>query len=85
LSKISAATAKLLITQRPGNMKQYEDNGTSAPKIAANQTDKKEKDLERRFRTLSDQVVAQQQLIDRMHRDIVRLRTAINEVSARIK
>lgn len=85
MSKISAATAKLLITQRPGNMKQYEDNGTSAPKIAANQTDKKEKDLERRFRTLSDQVVAQQQLIDRMHRDIVRLRTAINEVSARIK
>ena len=53
-------------------MKQYEDNGTSAPKIAANSTDKKEKDLERRVRTLADQVVAQQQLIDRMHRDIIR-------------
>jgi hypothetical protein len=66
-------------------MKQYEDNSTSAPKIAANPTDKKEKDLERRVRTLADQVVAQQQTIDRMHRDIVRLRTSINEVSARIK
>jgi uncharacterized coiled-coil protein SlyX len=66
-------------------MKQYEDNSTSAPKITANPTDKKEKDLERRVRTLADQVVAQQQLIDRMHRDIVRLRTSINEVSARIK
>jgi hypothetical protein len=66
-------------------MKQYEDNGTSAPKIAATPTDKKEKDLERRVRTLADQVAAQQQLIDRMHRDIVRLRTTINEVSPRIK
>ncbi len=65
-------------------MKQYEDN-PSAPKIVVNQPDKKEKDLERRVRTLSDQVIAQQQLIDRMHRDIVRLRTSINEVSARIK
>jgi uncharacterized coiled-coil protein SlyX len=65
-------------------MKQYEDN-PSAPKIVVNQPDKKEKDLERRVRTLSDQVTAQQQTIDRMHRDIVRLRTSINEVSARIK
>lgn len=65
-------------------MKQYEDN-PSAPKIVVNQPDKKEKDLERRVRTLSDQVAAQQQTIDRMHRDIVRLRTSINEVSARIK
>jgi uncharacterized coiled-coil protein SlyX len=65
-------------------MKQYEDN-PSAPKIVVNQPDKKEKDLERRVRTLSDQVSAQQQTIDRMHRDIVRLRTSINEVSARIK
>jgi hypothetical protein len=66
-------------------MKQYEDNSTSAPKITVNPTDKKEKDLERRVRSLADQVIAQQQLIDRMHRDIVRLRTSINEVSARIK
>jgi uncharacterized coiled-coil protein SlyX len=65
-------------------MKQYEDN-PSAPKIVVNQPDKKEKDLERRVRTLSNQVSAQQQTIDRMHRDIVRLRTSINEVSARIK
>lgn len=65
-------------------MKQYEDN-PSAPKIAVNHPDKKEKDLERRVRTLSDQVSAQQKIIDRMHRDIVRLRTSINEVSARIK
>ena len=75
----------MLITQRPGKMKQYEDNDTSAPKISVNQSDKKEKDLERRVRTLADQLTAQQQLIDRMHRDIVRLRTTINEVSARIK
>jgi uncharacterized coiled-coil protein SlyX len=65
-------------------MKQYEDN-PSAPKIVVNQPDKIEKDLERRVRTLSDQVSAQQKIIDRMHRDIVRLRTSINEVSARIK
>ena len=65
-------------------MKQYEDN-SPAPKIAVNHPDKKEKDLEQRVRTLTDQVAAQQQTIDRMHRDIVRLRTSINEVSARIK
>ena len=65
-------------------MKQYEDN-PSAPKITVTQSDKKEKDLERRVRILADQVTAQQQTIDRMHRDIVRLRTSINEVSARIK
>ena len=65
-------------------MKQYEDN-PSAPKITVTQPDKKEKDLEPRIRILADQVAAQQQTIDRMHRDIVRLRTSINEVSARIK
>jgi hypothetical protein len=66
-------------------MKQYEDNGTSAPKISVNKSEKKEQTLEKRIRDLSDQVSAQQQIIDRMHRDIVRLRTSINEVSARIK
>jgi hypothetical protein len=66
-------------------MKEQYNDSSPAPKIAANPTDKKEKDLERRVRTLADQVVAQQQTIDRMHRDIVRLRTSINEVSARIK
>ena len=64
-------------------MKQYEDTG--APKIAANKVDKKETDLERKVKDLADQVAAQQKIIDRMHRDIVRLRTSINEVSARIK
>jgi len=66
-------------------MKQYEDNGTAAPKIAANKVDKKEKDLERQVKDLVSQVAEQQKTIDRMHRDIVRLRTSINEVSARIK
>jgi predicted nucleic acid-binding Zn-ribbon protein len=66
-------------------MKQYEDNSASAPKIAPNKIDKKEKDLERKVKDLADQVSAQQKIIDRMHRDIVRLRTSINEVSARIK
>jgi uncharacterized coiled-coil protein SlyX len=66
-------------------MKQYEDNGTSAPKIAPNKTDKKEKDLERQVKDLAARVSAQQETIDRMHRDLVRLRVTINEVSARIK
>ena len=65
-------------------MKQYEDSGP-APKISVNKSDKKEQDLEKRVRDLAEQVAAQQQTIDRIHRDIVRLRTSINEVSARIK
>jgi hypothetical protein len=66
-------------------MKQYEDTGTPAPKIAPNKIDKKEKDLERQVKDLAARVTAQQEVIDRMHRDIVRLRVTINEVSARIK
>ena len=66
-------------------MKQYEDNGTSVPKIVPNKIDKKEKDLERQVKDLTARVTTQQEVIDRMHRDIVRLRTTINEVSARIK
>jgi uncharacterized coiled-coil protein SlyX len=65
-------------------MKQYENNGT-APKISINKPDKKEQNLEKRMRDLTDQVSAQQEIIDRMHRDIVRLRVVINEVAARIK
>ena len=65
-------------------MKQYENSG-SAPKIAINKSDKKEQNLEKRLRDLTDQVLAQQEVIDRMHRDIVRLRVVINEVAARIK
>ena len=66
-------------------MKQYEDDSTPVPKIVAHKTDKKDKDLERRFKDLANRVAAQQETIDRMHRDIVRLRVALNEVSARIK
>lgn len=65
-------------------MKQYENSG-SAPKIVAVKKDKKEVALEKRLKQLSDTVEHQQDVIDRMHRDIVRLRVAINEVSARIK
>lgn len=53
-------------------------------KIRAADSDS-EKKLDRRIRKLIDQVEEQQKVIDRMHRDIVRLRVAINEVSARIK
>ena len=65
-------------------MKQYEDSGP-APKISVNKSDKKEQDLEKRVRDLAEQVATQQQIIDRMHRDIVRLRVTINELAARIK
>ena len=65
-------------------MKQYEDSGPAA-KIAVNKPDKKEKDLDKQVRDLREKVQEQDQLIHRMHRDIVRLRTTINEVSARIK
>jgi hypothetical protein len=64
--------------------KQYKDSG-APPKIVANVQDKKEKDIERRMKDLANQVSAQQEMIDRIHRDIVRLRVAINEVAARIK
>jgi uncharacterized coiled-coil protein SlyX len=62
---------------------QYKDS--TAPKIIANGKEKKDVSMDKRVRELSDIVQSQQQVIDRMHRDIVRLRVAINEVSARIK
>ena len=62
---------------------QYKDSAT--PKIRANGIDKKDVSMDKRVRELADIVQSQQQVIDRMHRDIVRLRVAINEVSARIK
>jgi|LakMenEpi03Aug12_release.lakeMendotaPanAssembly.Ray.scaffolds.fasta_scaffold1959603_2 hypothetical protein len=65
-------------------MKQYEDSVT-APKIVPNTKEKKEKNLVKQVRELEDKIREQEKLIHRMHRDIVRLRTAINEVSARIK
>ena len=63
---------------------QYKDSSPAA-KIVPNVSDKKEKDLAKQIRDLSEMVREQDQLIHRMHRDIVRLRTSINEVSARIK
>ena len=65
-------------------MKQYEDSVT-APKIVPNVKEKNDKDLGKQIRNLTEKVREQEQLITRMHRDIVRLRTSINEVSARIK
>ena len=66
-------------------MTQYSSKSTkSVAKIRATETDN-EKKIDKRIRKLSDQVEEQQKIIDRMHRDIVRLRVAINEVSARIK
>jgi hypothetical protein len=68
-------------------MKQYSDNDAPRPaaKMAANHSDPDNKRLDKRVRELSDQVKQQQVVIDRMHRDIVRLREAINGVAARIK
>jgi septal ring factor EnvC (AmiA/AmiB activator) len=66
-------------------MSQYSSDKPRAPakiQAADNDDDKK---IDKRIRKLSDQVEEQQKIIDRMHRDIVRLRVAINEVSARIK
>jgi hypothetical protein len=66
-------------------MSQYSSKEPRAPaKIQASENDS-DKKIDKRIRKLSDQVEEQQKIIDRMHRDIVRLRVAINEVSARIK
>jgi hypothetical protein len=66
-------------------MTQYSSDKPRAPaKIQASENDS-DKKIDKRIRKLSDQVEEQQKIIDRMHRDIVRLRVAINEVSARIK
>lgn len=64
-------------------MKQYEELG-GIPKMSANVPAAKD-NTDRRIRELEDQIRDQVQTLNRMHRDIVRLRTAINEVSARIK
>jgi hypothetical protein len=66
-------------------MTQYSSKSTTpVAKIRATETDN-EKKIDKRIRKLIDQVEEQQKIIDRMHRDIVRLRVAINEVSARIR
>jgi septal ring factor EnvC (AmiA/AmiB activator) len=65
-------------------MKQYEEDSV-APKMTANVPTPKDKNTDRRIQELEDKIRNQAQEMHRMHRDIVRLRTAINEVSARIK
>lgn len=65
-------------------MKQYEETG-SMPKMTANIPAKKNDADKNRIKDLSDRVDEQQKTIDRMHRDIVRLRTTINNLAARIK
>ena len=65
-------------------MKQYEETG-STPKITANAPVKKNDADKNRIRELSDRIDEQQKTIDRMHRDMVRLRTTINNLAARIK
>jgi peptidoglycan hydrolase CwlO-like protein len=64
--------------------KQYKDSSPLAT-IVPNVQEKKDKDLAKQVRELSEKIREQDQLIHRMHRDIVRLKTSINEVSARIK
>jgi hypothetical protein len=66
-------------------MKQYKETDTAVPKITVNKPEYNGQQLEKRIKDLTEIVATQQKVIDRMHRDIVRLRTAINEVSARIK
>lgn len=67
-------------------MKQYEDSdSTVTPKIVPNSKDKGNKDLLKQVKQLQERINEQDQVIHRMHRDIVRLREAINQVSARIK
>lgn len=67
-------------------MSQYSSDEPRLPaKIQVSKDTDSNKKLDQRIRKLSDQVKEQQKIIDRMHRDIVRLRVAINEVSARIK
>jgi hypothetical protein len=65
-------------------MKQYEKGGP-APVISANDTEKKELGLKRQVKDLTVRVSDQQKELDRMHRDIVRLRVTINDLSAKIK
>jgi septal ring factor EnvC (AmiA/AmiB activator) len=66
-------------------MSQYSSDKPRAPAMMQTADHDNDKKIDKRIRKLSDQVEEQQKIIDRMHRDIVRLRVAINEVSARIK
>ena len=65
---------------------QYKNSGAT-PKIASNVKDKltPNKDLTKQLKELREKIQDQDQVIHRMHRDIVRLREAINQVAAKIK
>jgi hypothetical protein len=63
---------------------QYKNNSPAA-KITASVPNRTEKDLEKRVREMTDKIREQDQVIHRMHRDIVRLRNAINDVAAKVK
>ena len=63
-------------------MDQYKDDGTER-KIVALHTDNKEQELYTKISELARKVEEQDVTIKRMHRDIVRLREAINQVAAR--
>lgn len=65
-------------------MKQYKDN-PSAPKIAVPPTANSNKHLTSKVTELENRIASQETELARMHRDIVRLRETINQVSARIK
>lgn len=62
-------------------------NTSPTPKIAPNVKDKLNpgKDLNKQVKELREKIQDQDQVIHRMHRDIVRLKEAINQVAAKIK
>jgi len=65
-------------------MKQYEDN-PSAAKMTVVPASISDKRLTGRITELEQKVAAHEAELLRVHRDIIRLREIINQVSARIK
>jgi len=65
-------------------MKQYENN-TSAPKMTIQPAVVADKKLTSRIVELEQKIAAYESELLRIHRDIVRLREIVNQVSARIK
>jgi len=63
-------------------MDQYKDDGTDR-KVVALHKDKTEQELHTKISELARKVEEQDAKIQRMHRDIVRLREAINQVAIR--
>jgi predicted nucleic acid-binding Zn-ribbon protein len=67
-------------------MDQYTEQTPPKPAALPVPQDAKELDtLRKRIVDLTTQVTAQQEQIQRMHRDIVRIRESINQVAARIR